>query len=71
LIHVNADFRDLGLLASPLLKVASKGGHPMTMESETTLTHPDDANVFPTHCPWCLAVAALVLTAAMMVLFFW
>jgi hypothetical protein len=42
----------------------------MTMQSETTLAHPDDANVFPTYCPVCLAVAALVLTAVMMVLFF-
>ena len=43
----------------------------MTMPSEMTVTNRGDANVLPTACPWCLAVAALVLTAATVLFFFW
>jgi len=44
----------------------------MTMQAETTVTNaPDEAGILPTYCPWCLAVAALVLTGAMVAFFFW
>jgi hypothetical protein len=44
----------------------------MTMQSETTVTnHPDEAGILPTYCPWCLAVAAMVLTAVAVLIFFW
>lgn len=43
----------------------------MTMPSETTVSRPDDTNILPTDCPWCLGVAGLVLTAAMILIFFW
>jgi hypothetical protein len=44
----------------------------MTMQSETAVTNrPDDGNVLPIDCPWCLAVAALVLTAVVGLFFFW
>jgi hypothetical protein len=44
----------------------------MTMQSEATATnHRDDANAFPTDCPWCLAVGALVLTVVTVLIFFW
>jgi hypothetical protein len=39
----------------------------MTMQNESL----GDAKVLPTDCPWCLAVAALVLTAATVLIFFW
>jgi hypothetical protein len=42
------------------------------MQSETTATNrPGEANVLPIDCPWCLAVAALVLTAGLLLFFFW
>ena len=44
----------------------------MTMQTETTITNrPDETSVLPTYCPWCLAVAALVLTAGALLFFFW
>jgi hypothetical protein len=44
----------------------------MTMPSDMTVTNRSgEANVLPTECPWCLAVAAVALTAAMLLFFFW
>jgi hypothetical protein len=44
----------------------------MTMQGETTITnHRDESGILPTYCPWCLAVAALILTAAAVLIFFW
>ena len=43
----------------------------MTMQSKTIVTnHPDEASILPTYCPWCLAVAALILTAMAAALIF-
>ena len=43
----------------------------MPMQSETIVTNrSDEARILPTYCPWCLAVAALILTVVAAVLIF-
>jgi hypothetical protein len=42
------------------------------MQSETTVTNRlDEVGILPAYCPSCLAVAALILTAAAVLFFIW